>query len=85
MSTAPLVLGIDQSTQGTKALLLDEHGQLIAKCSRPHRQIINDKGYVEHDLNEIYHNVCGVVADLVGQDPSYASRIACVGLSVQVE
>ena len=85
MSTAPLVLGIDQSTQGTKALLLDEHGQLIAKCSRPHRQIINDKGYVEHDLNEIYHNVCGVVADLVSQDSSYAARIACVGLSVQRE
>lgn len=81
----PLVLGIDQSTQGTKALLLDAKGQLIAKCSRPHRQIINDLGYVEHDLNEIAHNVCEVVRDLVSQDPSYAERITCVGLSVQRE
>lgn len=84
-SSNPLVLGIDQSTQGTKALLLDEQGHLIAKCSRPHQQIINEKGYVEHDLNEIYTNVCGVVADLIAQDPSYAQRITCVGLSVQRE
>ena len=85
MASHPLVLGIDQSTQGTKALLLDEQGHLIAKCSRPHQQIINEKGYVEHDLNEIYTNVCGVVADLIAQDPSYAQRITCVGLSVQRE
>lgn len=85
MSNSPLVLGIDQSTQGTKALLLDESGHLIAKCSRPHRQLINELGYVEHDLNEIYANVCAVVKDLMAQDPSYSSRVQCVGLSVQRE
>lgn len=85
MAQPPLILGIDQSTQGTKALLLDEHGQLIAKASRPHAQIINDLGYVEHDLAEIYRNVCAVVADVVAQDPSYAARICAVGLSVQRE
>ena len=82
---SPLVLGIDQSTQGTKALLLDEQGHLIAHCAKPHQQIINDLGYVEHDLNEIYHNVCAVVAEVVGKDPSYSARIKCVGLSVQRE
>lgn len=80
-----LVLGIDQSTQGTKALLLNESGHLIDKCSRPHKQYINDQGYVEHDLNEIYANVCAVVRDLVAKEPSYAARISCVGLSVQRE
>lgn len=80
-----LVLGIDQSTQGTKALLLDESGHLIDKCSRPHKQYINDQGYVEHDLNEIYTNVCAVVRDLVAKDPTYATRLSCVGLSVQRE
>lgn len=82
---SPLVLGIDQSTQGTKALLLDEKGQLIAKATRPHAQIINDLGYVEHDLEEIYRNVCAVVADVIAQDASYGPRIKTVGLSVQRE
>ena len=85
MGDTPLVLGIDQSTQGTKALLLDDKGQLIAKATRPHAQIINDLGYVEHDLDEIYRNVCAVVQDVVAQEPSYAERIKAVGLSVQRE
>ena len=46
------ILSIDQSTQGTKGLLL------IAKksnkaCDIPHKQIIDDQGYVEHNPNEI--------------------------------
>lgn len=81
----PLVLGIDQSTQGTKALLLDEHGKLIAKTALPHKQIINEQGFVEHDLNEIGQNVLNVVKELLQQDPSFKSRVKCVGLSVQRE
>lgn len=83
--TDKLVLGIDQSTQGTKALLLDDTGSLIAKASLPHRQIINDLGYVEHDLTEILHNVIESTRLVCSQDPTYAARIAAVGLSVQRE
>ena len=46
------VIGINQSTQGTKVLLLDRLGAIVDIKSMPHRQIINDLGYVEHDLNE---------------------------------
>lgn len=84
-NTSPLVLGIDQSTQGTKALLLDDQGQLIAKTALPHKQIINEQGYVEHDLNEIAQNVLAVVKQLLEQDSTYKERVKCVGLSVQRE
>ena len=79
------VLGIDQSTQGTKALLFDAQGKLIDKATLPHRQIINERGYVEHDLNEIASNVIGVVKALIDKDSSRAQKIATVGLSVQRE
>ena len=79
------VLGIDQSTQGTKALLFDAQGKLIDKATLPHRQIINERGYVEHDLNEIASNVIGVVKALIDKDSSRADKIATVGLSVQRE
>ena len=36
------IIGIDQSTQGTKALLVDEGGHLIHRADRSHRQIVND-------------------------------------------
>ncbi len=79
------VLGIDQSTQGTKALLFDAQGKLVDKATLPHRQIINELGYVEHDLNEIAANVIGVVKALIDRDPKRSEKIATVGLSVQRE
>ena len=38
------IIGIDQSTQGTKALLVDEGGHLIhPSADRSHRQIVNER------------------------------------------
>lgn len=33
------IIGVDQSTQGTKAVLFDENGILLAREDLPHRQI----------------------------------------------
>lgn len=79
------VLGIDQSTQGTKALLMDGEGRLIDKQTLPHRQIIDAAGYVEHDLEEILQNTCRAVKMLAERNPQAAGKLACVGLSVQRE
>ena len=54
---AKYIISIDQSTQGTKALLFDETGSIMRRTDRPHRQIINEKGWVSHDPEEIYNNV----------------------------
>ena len=79
------VLGIDQSTQGTKALLFDEAGKLVCRCDLPHRQIIDDRGWVEHDLNEIYMNTVQVVKNLVEKAGIQKSQLAVVGISNQRE
>ncbi|MBP5243209.1 MAG: glycerol kinase, partial [Succinivibrio sp.] len=85
MANDVYVLGIDQSTQGTKALLFDAHGKLVDKATLPHRQIINELGYVEHDLKEIAANVIGVVKALIDRESERSEKIATVGLSVQRE
>ncbi|WP_424768178.1 glycerol kinase GlpK [Paenibacillus sp. sgz302251] len=51
------MLAIDQSTAGTKALIVDRSGQVVAKCSADHKQIYPKPGWVEHDPVEIYENV----------------------------
>ena len=76
------VLAIDQSTQGTKALLLDEEGRVIARAARPHRQIVDGRGYISHDLNEIWQNVLLVARECVGEN---AASVAVVGISNQRE
>ena len=50
------VLSIDQSTQGTKALIFDETGSLLARADKSHQQIINDRGWVEHNPEKIWQN-----------------------------
>ncbi len=59
------ILGIDQSTQGTKALLFDRQGALIARADLSHRQIIDNNGWVEHDPEEIYRNTIQTVKNVV--------------------
>ena len=79
------ILGIDQSTQGTKALLFDEQGESVARCDLPHRQIIDEKGWVEHDLDEILNNTVEVVKRVVSQSGIDKRQIVGIGLSNQRE
>lgn len=51
------ILAIDQSTQGTKAILVDQNNQIFWKAALPHKQIINNQGWVSHDLGEIKENL----------------------------
>ena len=52
---------------------------LCAVPTAPHRQIINEKGWVSHDPEEIYSNVLAVVKELLeGVEKEYV-----VGLGYQ--
>lgn len=80
-----MILSVDQSTQGTKALLFDERGALIARVDRPHRQIVNEKGWVEHDPEEILRNTLQAARDVVAKANADKGDIAALGISNQRE
>ena len=79
------IIGIDQSTQGTKALLFDETGALLGRDDLPHRQIINEKGWVEHDPEELYANTVQTVRNVVERIGIDKNAIKGVGISNQRE
>lgn len=79
------IISIDQSTQGTKALLFDSVGRMLERCDRPHRQIINQAGWVSHNLDEIYKNTLQVVRDVVEKAKINKDNIVGVGISNQRE
>ena len=79
------IIGIDQSTQGTKALLVDEGGHLIHRCDRAHRQIVNEAGWVSHDPAEIAANVLAVARAVVEETGVDPADVAGVGISNQRE
>jgi len=79
------ILGIDQSTSGTKALLFDGMGTLVCRYDLPHCQITNDKGWVEHDLMEIYNNTVAAVKGVIQESGIDKSQVVGVGISNQRE
>lgn len=79
------ILAIDQSTQGTKALVIDGNGKLVARADRAHRQIVNEAGWVSHDPREIARNLVGSCADALAKAGVDPSRVAGVGISNQRE
>lgn len=79
------MIGIDQSTQGTKALLFDGQGKLLFREDILHRQIINEQGWVSHDPEEIYGNTLRVVKQLLETSRVPKEQIAGVGISNQRE
>lgn len=79
------IIGIDQSTQGTKALLVDESGHLIHRSDRSHRQIVNEAGWVSHDPSEIAANVLAVARAVVEETGVDPAEITGIGISNQRE
>lgn len=79
------VIGLDQSTQGTKALLFNEEGRIVKRADYAHRQIINANGWVSHDAEEIYSNAVRSVSTVIEQAGILKKDIAAVGISNQRE
>lgn len=79
------ILAIDQSTQGTKAMLLDDQGALVLRRDLPHRQLINEKGWVGHDLKEIRENIFRVAAQVIIDSGIPKEAVAAVAVTNQRE
>lgn len=79
------IISIDQSTQGTKALLLDAKANILRREDICHRQIVSDEGWVSHDAKEIYENTIAVVRRLVEQSQIAPENVCGVGISNQRE
>lgn len=79
------LISIDQSTQGTKALLFDSNGNLIKRTDKAHAQIVNEKGWISHNPSEIYENTLEVVRHLIEESGIDKASVAGVGICNQRE
>lgn len=79
------IIGIDQSTQGTKAVLFDQNGNIVVKTVKNHQQLISSEGWISHDLNEIYTNVILLIQEILKRSKIDSSQIVGVGLTNQRE
>lgn len=79
------IIGIDQSTQGTKALLFGGKARLIDRADLPHEQKISKEGYVSHDLDEIWKNTLAVIETLLTRNEVKTGELKGLAISNQRE
>ncbi len=63
------ILAIDQGTTNTKALLVDEAGQIVARASRPLTPVYPQPAWVEQDAGEIWRSVRECVDEVLEARP----------------
>ena len=78
--TEKYIIGIDQSTQGTKVLVFSPEGKILSRCDKPHRQIIDERSYVEHDPEEIFANTLALIKEAAEKAGIDKTKIAGIGI-----
>jgi glycerol kinase len=79
------ILAVDQSTSGTKVMLVNAQGQIIIKRSKEHQQYYPASGYVEHDPLEIYDNVKALLNEAAASALQSSLDIAVLAITNQRE
>ncbi|WP_240415849.1 glycerol kinase GlpK [Paenibacillus periandrae] len=79
------ILAVDQSTSGTKTLLIDKSGSVVSKYAIEHAQIYPQPGWVEHDPMEIYLNVVHAIKEIISRSGISTRQIAAITITNQRE
>lgn len=79
------ILGIDQSTSATKALLFSDTGAILGRVDVPHTQFYPQPGWVEHDAEEIYRNTLLASRKLLVETGADTAAIVALALTNQRE
>jgi xylulokinase len=78
-------LGIDVGTGGTRALIIDAHGHVIASATEEHQAFASPRiGWAEQDPGDWWRASGVAIRMALTQGHLRAEQIACVGLSGQM-
>jgi glycerol kinase len=76
---------IDQGTTGTRFMVFDHSGQVVASAYEKHEQIYPEPGWVEHDPVEIWENTKDVVTAALADGGLDADQLEAIGITNQRE
>ena len=79
------IMAIDQGTTSSRAILFDKAGKIVDVAQREFEQIFPKPGWVEHNANDIWVSVLGVIAEVLNKQNVSPKEIASVGVTNQRE
>ena len=84
MAARSLFLGIDLSTTGAKALVIDDQGQVVASHTTPLTLSTPRQLWVEQDCTEWWHATVASVRAVVSSGGAASQQVAAIGLTGQM-
>jgi glycerol kinase len=83
--TKGYILALDQSTSGSKAMIVNRDGRILEKTSLEHKQYYPRPGWVEHDPIEIYENVKNILTKVLENAKLHAEDMDVLSITNQRE
>jgi len=83
--TSRHIAAIDQGTTSTRCIIFDHDGSVVSIDQLEHRQWYPRPGWVEHDANEIWHNVQATVRGALNRAGLSRADLAAIGITNQRE
>ncbi len=85
MTEDTYVGAVDQGTTGTRFMVFDHGGQVVANAYEKHEQIYPEPGWVEHDPTEIWENTKSVITTALAQADLGPNQLEAIGITNQRE
>jgi glycerol kinase len=79
------LLAIDQGTTSTRAIVFDREARVVSLAQRELRQHYPERGWVEHDPEDIWNDALAVAREAVEASGVALSRVAAIGITNQRE
>ena len=81
--SSQFLLGIDQGTSGSKAVIIDDQGSLYGHGHRPLERLYPQPGYVEQDPYAVAQSVAGAVTSAIDAAGCSPDQIVACGITSQ--
>ena len=82
---AEFIASVDQGTASSRCLIFDSEARVVSVGQKEHHHIFPRPGWVEHDPEEIWHNVVSVVQEALSKARLQAGDLTALGITNQRE
>lgn len=79
------ILSIDQGTTSSRALLIDQNGNVLYSQQQEFTQYFPEDGWVEHDPKEIWQTTLNTAKDVLNHASRFPGKVVAIGITNQRE
>ena len=79
------MMALDAGTTSNRCILFDKIGRIVSVAQKEFTQYFPHPGWVEHDANEIWSTMLGVMVEAMSKDGATSDDIAGIGITNQRE